>query len=142
MIRVDDAGGILDQMMLTKEAQQADLMIGLDNTYLPTAIDNCLLQPHETSQENITSAAAAFYDGPLAVPFDQGDVCLNYDEEALAAANMSAPTSLWNLTEPKWNGKMAFPSPISSSPGRAFLAATHDYFSNQPGNEMGNASKW
>jgi thiamine transport system substrate-binding protein len=37
-IRTDDAGGILDQMMLTKAAPQADLMIGLDNTYLPTAI--------------------------------------------------------------------------------------------------------
>ena len=29
-IRTDDAGGILDQMMLTKAAPQADLMIGLD----------------------------------------------------------------------------------------------------------------
>ena len=43
-IKEDDAGGILDQMMLTKQAQQADLMIGLDNTYLQTAIDNCLLR--------------------------------------------------------------------------------------------------
>ena len=41
-IKEDDAGGILDQMMLTKNAQQADLMIGLDNTYLQTAIENCL----------------------------------------------------------------------------------------------------
>ena len=129
MIRVDDAGGILDQMMLTKEAQQADLMIGLDNTYLPTAIDNCLLQPHETNQDNITSAAAAFYDGPLAVPFDQGDVCLNFDEDALAEANMSIPTHLNDLTEDPWEGKIAFPSPVTSSPGRAFLAATMEYFS-------------
>jgi thiamine transport system substrate-binding protein len=43
-IKEDDAGGVLDQMMLTKQAQQADLMIGLDNTYLQTAIDNCLLR--------------------------------------------------------------------------------------------------
>ena len=142
IIRTDDAGGILDQMMLTKSAPQADLMIGLDNTYLPTALKNCLLVEHSVQSDNFTQSSLDFYDGPLAIPFDQGDVCLNYDEEALAAANMSAPTSLWNLTEPKWNGKMAFPSPISSSPGRAFLAATHDYFSNQPGNEMGNASKW
>ena len=38
VIRTDDAGGILDQMMLTQMAPQADLMLGLDNTYLPTAL--------------------------------------------------------------------------------------------------------
>lgn len=43
IIRTDDAGGILDQMMLTQMAPQADLMLGLDNTYLPTALKNCLL---------------------------------------------------------------------------------------------------
>ena len=142
IIRTDDAGGILDQMMLTKSAPQADLMIGLDNTYLPTALKNCLLIEHSAQTENFSQSSMEFYEGPLAIPFDEGDVCLNYDEDALSAANMSVPTSLWNLTEPQWNGKMAFPSPITSSPGRAFLAATHDYFNHQPGNESGNASNW
>ena len=142
IIRTDDAGGILDQMMLTKSAPQADLMIGLDNTYLPTALRNCLLIEHSAQTENFSQSSMEFYEGPLAIPFDEGDVCLNYDEDALSTANMSVPTSLWNLTEPQWNGKMAFPSPITSSPGRAFLAATHDYFNHQPGNESGNASNW
>ncbi len=139
MIKVDDAGGILDQMMLTKAAQQADLMIGLDNTYLPTAIENCLLQPHTTSAANLSASASAFYDGPLAVPFDQGDVCLNYDEDALSEANMSVPTHLSNLTEEEWKGKVAFPSPVSSSPGRAFLIASMEYFSHQ---SEGDAMAW
>ncbi|MBT61519.1 MAG: hypothetical protein CMA63_08240 [Euryarchaeota archaeon] len=141
-IRTDDAGGILDQMMLTQSAPLADLMIGLDNTYLPTAIENGLLMEHSASMDNFTSSSLEFYQGPLAIPFDEGDVCLNYDEDALAAANMTVPTSLWNLTEPEWNGKMAFPSPMTSSPGRAFLTATVDYFSHAPGNESGNMSQW
>jgi len=141
-IRTDDAGGILDQMMLTKSAPLADLMIGLDNTYLPTAIQNCLLMEHSVSDESFTTSSMEFYRGPLAIPFDEGDVCLNYDEDALTAANMSVPTSLWNLTEPEWNGKMTFPSPTTSSPGRAFLAATVDYFGHSPGNESGNMSSW
>ena len=45
-IKETDSGGILDQMMLTKGAQQADLMIGLDNSYLQTAVDNCLHVKH------------------------------------------------------------------------------------------------
>ena len=140
--RADDAGGILDQMMLTKSAPLADLMIGLDNTYLPTAIQNCLLMEHSVSDENFTESSLEFYQGPLAIPFDEGEVCLNYDEDALSAANMSVPTSLWDLTQPEWNGKMTFPSPMTSSPGRAFLAATVDYFSQAPGNESGNMSSW
>lgn len=135
LIKVDDAGGILDQMMLTKDAQQADLMIGLDNTYLPTAIENCLLQPHLTEATNLSDGASAFYDGPLALPFDQGDVCLNYDEDAINEANLTVPTHLENLTEEQWNGKIAFPSPVTSSPGRAFLAATIEYFSLDANND-------
>ena len=131
MIKVDDAGGILDQMMLTKEAQQADLMIGLDNTYLSTAIANCLLQANDASVENISDSALDFYDGPLALPFDQGDVCLNYDEDALSEANISVPTSLEQLTGEEWKGKVAFPSPVTSSPGRAFLVASVEYFDQQ-----------
>ena len=141
-IRTDDAGGILDQMMLTKATPQADLMIDLDNTYLPTAIQNCLLMANNVSDESFTQSSLEFYQGPLAVPFDEGDVCLNYDEDALVANNMTVPTSLWNLTEPEWNGKVTFPSPMTSSPGRAFLAATVDYFGHEPGNQSGDMASW
>ena len=71
-IRTDDAGGILDQMMLTKSAPLADLMIGLDNTYLPTAIQNCLLMEHSVSNESFTATSMEFYDGPLATDW-RGD---------------------------------------------------------------------
>ena len=46
LIRTDDAGGILELLMQTKQAPQADLAIGLDNTYLQTAIDNDVLWEH------------------------------------------------------------------------------------------------
>ncbi|MDA8546541.1 thiamine ABC transporter substrate-binding protein [Euryarchaeota archaeon] len=142
VIRTDDAGGILDQMMLTQMAPQADLMLGLDNTYLPTALENCLLIEHNVTPENLTQSSRDFYDGEMALPFDEGDVCLNYDEDALLASNISVPTSLWDLTEPEWNGKLAIPSPITSSPGRAFLVAIYDYFTDETNAEQGNMSKW
>ena len=129
-----DSGGILDQMMLTKNAQQADLMIGLDNSYLQTAIENCLLRETLFTQnpqyQNISTSALEPYSGNLAIPFDQGTVCLNYDENFVDGTNVTIPTSLWNLTEPQWEGKTVFPSPLSSSPGRAFMISTIDYFNN------------
>ena len=144
-IKEDDAGGILDQMMLTKNAQQADLMIGLDNTYLQTAIENCLLREtgftSNDNYQNISSSALEPYSGPLAIPFDQGPVCLNYDEDFVDGDNVTAPTSLWDLTSEVWKGKAAFPSPVTSSPGRSFMVATIDYFENDE-DDTTNAFDW
>ena len=142
MIRADDSGGILEQLLQTQQAQQADLAIGLDNTYLQTALNFCLLQPHKSNISGISSTALEPYDGPLAVPFDRGDVCLNYDETRVDGTNLTAPTSLWNLTEPSWNGLTAFPSPVTSSPGRAFMAATIDYFENDEDNTTDAFDWW
>ena len=133
-IKEDDSGGILDKMMLTKDSPQADLMIGLDNTYLQTALENNLLTEtsfkNNQNYNNISPQALESYSGSFAIPFDMGPVCLNYDERFVDGENISIPTSLWDLTSEEWRGNMTFPSPITSSPGRAFLVATIDYFEN------------
>ena len=142
MIRTDDSGGILEQLLQTQQAQQADLAIGLDNTYLQTALNFCLLQAHEANVSGISETALEPYSGPLALPFDRGDVCLNYDETRVDGTNLTVPTSLWNLTQPEWNGLTAFPSPVTSSPGRAFMSATIDYFENDEDNTTDAFDWW
>ena len=145
-LKQDDAGGVLDQMMLTKDSPQADLMIGLDINYLQTAIENNLLAESKFVQHpdynNISEKAFTAYKGPYAIPFDMGPVCLNYDERFVDEENVSSPTSLWNLTEGVWNGKTTFPSPVTSSPGRAFLVATIDYFENDDDNTTDAFDWW
>jgi len=128
ILPTDDAGGILEKLLLTKEAPQADLALGLDNTYLQTALDNCLLAPHSATLPDLDPQSLTPYSGEMAVPFDQGYVCLNADIEALEANNISFPTTLEELTDDAWKGRTAFPSPTTSSPGRAFMTATIDYF--------------
>ena len=130
LTKLDDAGSILTHLLQYKGVQVSDLAIGLDNTYLQTAIDNDVLWEHFANFSNISESALTPYDGPLAVPFDQGYMCLNYDTEIVDGENMTVPTSLWELTENEWNGKVAIPSPETSSPGRAFMTATVDYFAN------------
>ena len=117
-----DAGGILNQMLLTKNSPQADVAIGLDNTYIQTAIDFCLLQPHNLVVEDIQSHLSTSHDS-LGIPFDYGHVCLNLDTKRLDE-NESAPSSLTDLTNEKWANTIAIPSPLTSSPGRAFFLAT------------------
>lgn len=141
LIRADDAGGILEQMLQTQGAPQSDLAVGLDNTYLQTALDFCLLQPHSTAPPALDPSATLPYDGAYALPFDQGDVCLNVDENGLNETERTFPVDLWELTGPEWNGKTSFPSPVTSSPGRAFMIATIDYFEHDD-NQTTNAFDW
>ena len=142
LMKLDDAGSILNHLIQYKGAQIADLAIGLDNTYLQTAIDNNVLWQHFANVSNISDAALSAYDGPLAVPFDQGYMCLNYDTEIVDGTNLKVPTSLWNLTQEEWKGKVAIPSPETSSPGRAFMTATVDYFANDEDNETDWSDWW
>ncbi len=137
LVKLDDAGSILDYLIQNEGTENIDLAIGLDNTYLQTAINRGVLTEHQanilsaspTQNTPISEAALLPYSGSLAVPFDMGYVCLNYDTSIVDGENMTVPTNLWNLTEEEWRGKVAIPSPVSSSPGRAFMLATLDYFS-------------
>ena len=142
LMKLDDAGSVLDHLLQHKGVQTADLAIGLDNTYLQTALDNDVLWTHFANVSNISENTLKPYDGPYAVPFDHGYMCLNYDTEIVDGVNYTVPTNLWNLTEDAWNGKVALPSPETSSPGRAFMTATVDYFANDADNQTDWTDWW
>ena len=93
MTKLDDAGSVLDHLLQYKGAQVSDLAIGLDNTYLQTAIDNNVLWPHEVNLSGLSEIALAPYDGALAAPFDHGYICLNYDSSVVDGTNYTVPTS-------------------------------------------------
>ncbi len=57
-------------------------------------------------------------------PIDFANVCLNYDKAGLAAAGLTPPTSLRDLTRPAYRGTLVVQDPATSSPGLAFLLST------------------
>ena len=134
-LKLNDAGSILDYLIQHQGREDVDLAIGMDNNFLGTAIEFDLLAESDVNQVGIRNDALGPYSGPLATPFDMGYVCLNYDTEQVDGENLTVPTSLWNLTEEEWRGKVALPSPVTSSPGRAFMLATLDYFDWEDGND-------
>ena len=129
ILKLDDAGSILDYLLQNRGNTNVDLAIGLDNTYLQTAIEFDLLEEVDLDKSAMYASGSSQgrnamdplgpYDGPLAVPYDMGYICLNYDTEAVDGENLSVPSTLEDLTGPEWRGKVALPSPVSSSPGRA-----------------------
>lgn len=119
-----DAGSMVNQAILTKDNPIADLMFGVDDTFLSRALDEGIFQPHESGLS--ASVDPSLYRGGdgIVTPIDFGDVCINYDKAWFANAGIPIPTSLSDLRDQAYAGLLAVEHPATSSPGLAFMLAT------------------
>lgn len=122
IVNAGDAGSTLNKAILTKDAPQADVLFGVDNTFLSRAIEADIFEEYAPSATFRTEATAD-NSGPL-VPIDFGYVLINYDKAALAEAGLEPPQSLADLLKPEWKSKLVVANPATSSPGLAFFLAT------------------
>lgn len=127
-IKNGDAGSILNQAILTKNAPIADILYGVDNTFLSRALDEDLFIPYQSPQ--ITSIdPTLILDSQYRVsPVDFGDVCINYDIGYFISHNLAIPNSLGELIQPQYKNLLVVENPATSSPGLAFLIATISQF--------------
>lgn len=117
-----DAGTMVSQAVLTRDAPIADVLYGIDNTFLTRALNAEIFLPYEAvARDEIGDGLWA--DGRV-TPINFGDVCLNYDKAGLAGANLAVPTDLRELVDPAFRGQLVVENPATSSPGLAFLLAT------------------
>ncbi len=119
-----DAGSMLNKAILTKDAPLADVMFGVDNTFLSRALDADIFESYASPElQNIPDE---FKLDPTnrATPVDYGDVCINYDKKYFAENNLAVPQSLDDLTKPEYDGLLVVENPATSSTGLAFLLAT------------------
>jgi len=123
-----DAGQALVRAILEKGNPSADLLYGIDNTYLSRALDQEIFEVYESDMLGNVPSMLRLDETHHVTPIDYGYVTLNYDIAALAAAGVSPPTTLEALTEAAWKGKLVVENPATSSPGLAFLIATIAYF--------------
>ena len=123
-----DAGEALVRAILEKGNPSADLLYGIDNTYLGRALDEEIFDTYKSDLLDLVPDAYRLDDSNHVTPIDYGYVNLNYDVAFLAANNMSPPTTLEELTGPDWSGSLVVENPNTSSPGLAFLIATVSYF--------------
>ncbi len=119
-----DAGKMLNQAILSRDNPQADVLYGLDNTFLSRALEAGIFEPYRPNALDTIPEELQLDPEYHVVPTDFGDVCLNYDEAALEALGVPAPQSLEDLTKPEYKGMLVVENPASSSPGMAFLLAT------------------
>jgi thiamine transport system substrate-binding protein len=130
-LKSGDAGTTLNKAILAKDAPLADVLYGVDNTFLSRALDESIFDPYDSPL--LATIPAQFQLDPQkrALPVDYGDVCLNYDKGYFSQKGLTPPDNLEDLTKPEYNGLLVVENPATSSPGLAFLLATIGYFGEQ-----------
>ena len=123
-----DAGAVLNQAILTKDAPLADILFGVDNTFLSRALDADIFEAYQSPALTDVSAEYILDDTYRALPVDYGDVCINYDKNYFAENNLTIPQSFEDLVKPEYKDLLVVENPAISSPGLAFLLATHAHF--------------
>jgi thiamine transport system substrate-binding protein len=123
-----DAGAVLNKALLTKDAPLADLLFGVDNTFLSRALEGDIFEPYESPALSEIPEEYKLDPSNRALPVDYGDVCINYDKAYFADNNLAVPQGLEDLTKPEYEGLLAVENPATSSTGLAFMLATVAHF--------------
>jgi thiamine transport system substrate-binding protein len=118
-----DAGSMLNRAILSKDAPLADVLYGVDNTFLSRAQQADIFVAYTPAAANFTDGVDLAGSAPL-IPIDRGYVVINYDIAGLASRGLEPPRSLQDLLMPEYKGLLVVQNPALSSPGLAFLLAT------------------
>ena len=121
VLQLGDTGTMAAEAVLTSGDPLADVMYGVDTTFLQRTLDAEVFTPYESAA--LASVPEEFQlDGQHRVtPIDYGDVCVNYWIDAIPG---DVPGSLDDLVDPVNRGQLVVQNPETSSPGLAFLLAT------------------
>jgi thiamine transport system substrate-binding protein len=121
IISADDAGAMLNQLILTKDAPIGDAVFGIDNAFASRAIVEGILDPYASPAAGAEQMTYAPEVSPLLTAIDFSDVCLNVDLRVLPNG---AALTFDDLLDPAYRDLLVVENPATSSPGLAFLLAT------------------
>lgn len=126
ILRAGDAGAMVNQAILTSDNPLADVLFGVDNTFLSRALEAGIFEPYHAAGVDAVPAALRLDARERVTPIDYGDVCINYDKSAYDVTEPPPhrPNTLADLTQPAYRSQLVVEDPGTSSPGLAFMLAT------------------
>jgi thiamine transport system substrate-binding protein len=127
VLRSGDAGSVVNQAILTADDPVADVLYGIDDTFLTRALDAGIFEPFEATGLETVPDEYRLDPEHRVTPVDYGDVCLNYDK-TFFGPDRPPPRSLADLAEPEYKGLTVVEDASLSSTGLAFLLATIDRY--------------
>jgi thiamine transport system substrate-binding protein len=128
VFKAGDGGEVLNKAILSKEAPLADVLFGIDNTFLSRALENDIFLPYDSpALEQVTDSLEIDPDD-RALPVDYGDICLNYDVAWFAERGLQPPDDLNDLADSTYADLTVVQNPATSTPGLGFLLITIEAF--------------
>lgn len=118
-----DAGSMVNQAILTADNPVADVLFGIDDSFLSRAFEAGIFAPYESPRLEDVPDDLVLDDEHRVTPIDRGDVCINYDLEFFSG-ELPPPLNLEQLTNPEYANLLVVEHPGTSSPGLAFLLST------------------
>lgn len=146
-----DAGAMVNQLILTKDAPLGDVAYGVDNTFASRALAEGVFADYASQAPAAADASAYAIPGSNGLTaVDYSDVCLNYDLAYFAENDLAVPETLDDLLKPEYQGLVSVTNPATSSPGLAFLLATiaakgdawPEYWSALAANDLRVTASW
>ena len=128
VFKAGDGGEIVNKAILAKDAPLADVLFGVDNTFLSRALENDIFLPYESPLLSNVPENLRLDPQHRVTPVDFGDICLNYDVAWFAERNLPPPADLAALADPAYSGLTVAQNPATSTPGLGFLLATIETF--------------
>jgi thiamine transport system substrate-binding protein len=146
----DDAGAALSQVLLTAGRPAADVFFGVDNTFLSKATSSDAFVKYQPAAASSIPSRYRMDPSGQFTPVDSAAVCVDYDKQWFAQHELPVPTDLASLADPRYKNLLVVEDPSLSSPGLAFLAATHatfgaatdDYWRKLKANGVLTAASW
>ncbi|NLF50477.1 MAG: thiamine ABC transporter substrate-binding protein [Leptolinea sp.] len=127
-IKGGDAGATLNRAILSKDSPLADVIYGVDNTFLSRAEESGILISYASPMLKEIPDELKLAKENMLSPVDYGDVCINFDKAYFSENNLDIPGSLLDLTKSDYKGLLVVESPATSSTGLAFMLATINEF--------------
>jgi thiamine transport system substrate-binding protein len=131
VVHGDDAGSALSQAILTAGAPEGDVFFGIDNTFLTRGQESEAFDPYSPDALDQVPDEFQLDESGRFVPIDESTVCVLYDQSWFESNGLTPPTDLESLADPAYKGLLVVENPALSSPGLAFLTATHAEFGDE-----------
>ncbi len=130
ILKGGDAGEMVNKAILTRDVPLADVLYGVDNTFLSRALEAGIFDDYVSPALPAVPETLRGNTEGAVTPIDYGDVCLNYDKERFGD-DLPAPDSLVDMADARYRGMLVVENPATSSPGLAFLLSTIGRFTGQ-----------
>ncbi len=123
-LKSGDTGTTVNKAILAKDKPLADVLYGVDNTFLSRALEYDIFDPYQSPWLSAIDDNFELDPQHRVLPVDFGDVCLNFDLTYFDNLGLSTPETLTDLLDPQYKDLLVVENPATSSPGLAFLLAT------------------